>query len=426
MARPTNKLSVKFTEKGDLKPGLYGDGGGLYLQVSDFKTKAWVFRFMMAGRARKMGLGDFDLVSLKEARKKRDAAYSLVVDGVDPIDDRQTRKAAQIAESTKALTFKECAEGYIAAHKAGWKSAKHAGQWEATLATYAYPVIGSLPVQMIETAHVMKILTQKVGEEKQEFWTGKTETASRVRGRIEKVLDRAKALKLRNGENPAAWRGHLDQLLPAKSQVSPVENHPALPYAELPEFMAKLRAKEGVSARALEFTILTVARTGDTIGATRQEINKAEKLWTVPAGRVKGKRGARKRDHVVPLTDQALAALDSVPAEGSFIFPGGKEGAGLSNAAMSELLKGMGYAPDYATVHGFRSTFKDWAGDLTAYPNEMSEIAMAHTVDDKVEAAYRRSDMRERRRRMMADWAAYCESPVSTKTGNVISMRAAQ
>ena len=401
MSRATNRLAVKFTEKDGLKPGLYHDGGGLYLQVSDRLTKAWVYRYMMAGRARKMGLGDFDLVSLKDARKKRDAAYSLVIDGVDPIDDRATRKAAQVAETAKVLTFKECAESYIAAHRAGWKSAKHADQWTATLETYAYPVIGKMQVQMIETAHVMKII--------EPIWKDKTETASRVRGRIEKVLDRAKALKLRSGENPAAWRGHLDQLLPAKSQVSPVENHPALPYAELPAFMAKLRAKDGVSARALEFTILTVARTGDTIGATRREINKTDKLWTVPAARVKGKRGARKRDHVVPLTRQALAVLAEVPAEGVYVFPGGKEGAGLSNAAMSELLKGMGYSPAYATVHGFRSTFKDWAGDLTAYPNEMSEIAMAHTVDDKVEAAYRRSDMRERRRRMMADWATFCD-----------------
>jgi integrase len=404
MGRATNKLSVKFVEKEDLKPGLYGDGGGLYLQVSDTQTKAWVFRFMMARRARKMGLGDFDLVSLKEARKKRDAAYSLVIDGIDPIADREARRAAQFATSAKALTFKECAADYIAAHKAGWKSVKHAGQWEATLKTYAYPVIGNLPVQMIETAHVMKIV--------QPIWQDKTETASRVRGRIEKVLDRAKALKLRTGENPAAWRGNLEQLLPAKAQVSPVENHPALPYAELPDFMAKLRSKEGVSARALEFTILTVARTGDTIGATRREIDAAEKLWTVPAARLKGKKGARKRDHVIPLTKQALASIAAVPVEGSYIFPGGKEGAGLSNAAMSELLKGMGYSPDVATVHGFRSTFKDWASEQTAYPSELSEMAMAHTVSDKVEAAYRRGDMREKRRRLMADWAAYCDGKV--------------
>jgi integrase len=195
--------------------------------------------------------------------------------------------------------------------------------------------------------------------------------------------------------------------------VAPVENHPALPYAELPAFRAKLRAKQGVSARALEFTILTVARTGDTIGATRGEINRKDGLWTIPAARLKGKRGLRKRDHVVPLTSQAAAALDAVPEEGSYLFPGGKAGAGLSNAAMSELLKGMGYSPDYATVHGFRSTFKDWASDLTAYPNELSEMAMAHTVPDKVEAAYRRGDQREKRRRMMADWAAYCDGAVA-------------
>ncbi len=219
------------------------------------------------------------------------------MDGVDPIEERKTRKAEQAAEKAKTLTFKECAEDYIAAHKSSWKSEKHAGQWEATLETYAYPVTGNLPVQMIETAHVMKIIGP--------IWETKTETASRVRGRIEKVLDRAKALKLRSGENPAAWRSHVDQLLPPKSQVSPVKHYPALPYAELPDFMAKLRAKKGISARALEFTNLTVARTGDTIGATRKEIDQAEKLWTVPAARVKGKKGARKRDHVVPLTKEA-------------------------------------------------------------------------------------------------------------------------
>lgn len=413
MSKATNRLAVKFTEKDDLKPGLYHDGGGLYLQVSDYQTKAWVYRFMIAGRARKMGLGDFDLVSLKDARKKRDAAYSLVIDGVDPITDRETRKAAQVAETAKALTFKECAEGYISAHRAGWKSAKHADQWTATLETYAYPVIGKMQVQMIETAHVMKII--------EPIWKEKTETASRVRGRIEKILDRAKALKLRTGENPAAWRGHLDQLLPAKSQVSPVENHPALPYAELPEFMAKLRAKEGVSARALEFTILTVARTGDTIGATRAEIDPDENVWTVPKERVKGKKGARKRDHVVPLSKQALAAIDAVPTEGDYLFPGGNEGAGLSNAAMSELLKDMGYAPDYATVHGFRSTFTDWGADQTAYPNEMLELAKAHTVSDKVEAAYRRGNMREKRRRMMADWATFCDGK-AISGNNVVSI----
>jgi integrase len=406
VARPNNKLSDRFIKKAGLQPGLYSDGAGLALQVSTFETKAWVYRFMMAGRARKMGLGPVSvrsgdkLITLAEARSMATDARNLVSRGIDPIEERAARKAAQAAEKAKAMTFRECAEGYITAHESSWKSDKHAAQWSATLETYAYPLIGNLPVQAIETAHIMKIV--------EPIWRTKTETASRVRGRIEKVLDRAKALKLRTGENPAAWRGHLDQLLPAKSQVAPVENHPALRYSELPAFMAKLRAKRGVSARALEFTILTAARTGDAIGATWSEINKAEKLWTVPAARMKGRKGAKRRDHAVPLSDRALAALEAVPVDGDFVFPGGKEGTGLSNAAMSELLKGLGYAPDVATVHGFRSTFKDWASEQTAYQNELSEMAMAHTVSDKVEAAYRRGDMREKRRRLMDDWAAYC------------------
>lgn len=415
MGRVANKLSVNFTKKNDLAPGLYGDGNGLYLQVSKTQTKAWVFRFMIAGVARKMGLGDYDRVTLADARKKAGAAHLLVVDGIDPIADRDARKAAQAAEKAKALTFKECAEGYIAAHRSGWKNAKHAAQWTSTLETYAYPVIGKLPVQMVETAHITKIL--------QPIWTEKTETANRVRGRIEKVLDRAKVLELRIGENPARWRGHLDQVLPAKSQVAPVEHHPALPYTEIPDFMAKLRARESISARALEFTILTAARTGDTIGGKLGEIDQAAKLWTVPKERLKGKRGARKRDHVVPLSKQALAVLETTPREGEFMFPGAEEGAGLSNAAMSELLKGMGYEPKYATVHGFRSSFRDWCGDMTSYPNEMAEIALSHTVSDKVEAAYRRSNMLERRRRMMQDWANYCASSGRAKAANVVSMR---
>jgi integrase len=401
MARGLNLLSEKFTQKKDLKPGLYSDGGGLCLQVSSFNTKAWVFRYMINKRPRKMGLGDFELVSLKKAREKRSAAYALVKDGIDPIDERAARLAAQAAETAKAQTFKECAEGYIEAHKAGWKNAKHAAQWTATLETYAYPTIGKLQVQDIETAHIEKILRP--------IWNEKTETASRVRGRIEKVLDRAKALGLRSGDNPARWTGHMSELFPAKAQVAPVEHHPALPYAEMPAFMAKLRARDSVSARALEFTILTACRTGDSIGAVRKEVNERDGLWTIPKERVKGKKGARKKDHIIPLSKAALVTLEiSSDDEPIFLFPGGKEGAGLSSAAMSELLKGMGYSPDYATVHGFRSTFKDWCSDMTSFPNEMSEVALSHTVSDKVEAAYRRGNMVERRRQMMEAWAKFC------------------
>jgi integrase len=405
MGRSTNKLSALSVKK-TLPPGLYGDGGGLYLQVSQQMTKAWVFRFMMSGRARKMGLGAVSLkpddknITLADARSMATDARSLIVRGIDPIEDRNARKAAQAVEKAKGLSFKDCAERYIAAHESGWKSPKHGPQWRATLKTYAYPTIGALPVAAIDVGLVLKVL--------EPIWKDKTVTAARVRGRIESVLSWAKARGYRQGENPATWRGHLDQLLPSPRQVSPVEHHPALPYAELPGFMAKLRKREGIGARALEFTILTVARTGDTIGAKWKEIDRAEKLWTVPAARVKGKKGARKRDHAIPLPNRAIDLLKALPTEGDFIFPGGKEGSGLSSGAMSELLDRMGYPPDVATVHGFRSAFKDWCSEQTAYPNELSEMALAHTVSDKVEAAYRRGDMRAKRQRLMADWAAYC------------------
>lgn len=416
---------MKFVDRKDLAPGLYGDGGGLYLQVSDRKTKAWVYRFMIRGRARKMGLGDVDQVKLADARKKANAAHLLVLDGIDPIEERNARKAALAVEQAKAMTFGECAEGYIEAHKAGWKNPKHFDQWRMTLlgitpqgkpATHDYcKLIRPLPVAAIDDAHVMKVL--------QPIWNTKTETASRVRGRIEKVLDRAKALKLRSGENPARWTGHLDQLLPKKSQVAPVENHPALPYQRVPEFMAELRRREGISARALEFTILTAARTSETIGATRSELDGREKLWTVPKERMKGKKGTRKRDHVVPLPGQALAILKKLPREGEYLFPGGTAGEPLSNAAMAAVIDRMNEDRVKAGLpkwvdpqqgdreivpHGFRSSFKDWCTDETEYPNEMSEMALAHTLPDKVEAAYRRGNMRERRRRLMDDWASYC------------------
>jgi integrase len=440
MGRGINRLSVKFVERKDLKPGLYGDGNGLYLQVSNRETKAWVFRFMMAGRARKMGLGEVGRVKLADARKKANAAHLKVVDGIDPIEERAARKAAQEAEKAKGMTFGECAEGYIEANKAGWKSPKHADQWRMTLlgigpkgtpAKHDYcKLIRNLPVGTVEDVHVIKIL--------QPIWNEKTETASRVRGRIEKVLDRAKALKLRSGENPARWVGHLDQLLQKKSQVAPVENHPALPYKQLPEFMAELRKREGVSARALEYTILTAARTGETIGATRAEIDDGERLWTVPKERMKGKKGTRKRNHVVPLVAQALSILNDLPEDGNFVFPGAKVGEPLSNAAMAAVIDRMNEDRTKAGLpkwidpeqdgreivpHGFRSTFQDWFGDETEYPQEMADLALSHVVSDKVEAAYRRGNMRDRRRRLMADWAAFCEGK-TVGGDNVVTFKA--
>ncbi|GGI24117.1 tyrosine-type recombinase/integrase [Bradyrhizobium guangdongense] len=421
MARGTNKLSAKFIERKDLKPGLYGDGNGLYLQVSpsytegDKPTKSWVFRFMIRGRARKMGLGDIDQVSLKDARKLAQAKRLLVVDGIDPIEDRNARKTALVAEheaqKAKATTFRQMAESYIKANQAGWKSAKHGAQWVATLETYAYPTIGNLPVALVDKNHVLKIL--------EPIWTTKTETASRVRGRIEKVLDRAKAMGLRDGENPARWTGHLDQLLPRKSQVSPVEHFAALPYKQLPAFMAKLRKRDGVSARALEFTILNVTRTANTIGAKWSQIDTEGKTWTIPGELMKGKKGKRRPDHVIPLSDRAVEILENLPREKVFVFPGAKEGAGISNMAMAETLKEMKVD---VTVHGFRSTFKDWASEQTSYANELTEMAMAHIVSDKTERAYRRGDQREKRVRLMQDWADYCASGSSVQD-NVVPIR---
>jgi integrase len=437
MARRIKRLSVKEIESND-KPGLYCDGNGLYLQVSQQKTKSWVFRFQIAGRPRKMGLGEVRIgevgrITLADARKKAYAAHLLVADGIDPIEERNARKAKAAVESAKALTFRQCAKGYIDANKHAWKNAKHGAQWEATLETYAYPVIGKLPVGAVDEGHIMKIL--------QPIWTTKTETASRVRARIEKVLDRARVLKLRTGDNPARWIGHLDQLLPARSQVAPGENQPALPYKQIPEFMPALRQREGIGARALEFTILTIARTGDTIGAKWHEIDLKEKLWTVPAARLKSKRGTRKRDHVVPLSDRALAILKDLPREGDYVFPGPKAGGPLSNAAMAAVIDRMNEDRVKAGLpkwvdpqqdgreivpHGFRSTFRDWASEQTDYPSELCEMAMAHTVSDKVEAAYRRGDMREKRVRLMRDWAEFCTSSPRGESAKVIEMRAAQ
>jgi integrase len=436
MARPTNRLSA-LTLKKNLPPGLYADGGGLYLQVSQQKTKAWIFRFTRAGVPRKMGLGpvsvkpDDKRITLADARQKATAARSLLIDGIDPIAARDAKRAQAALADARTVTFKQCAEGYIEANQPGWKNPKHADQWRMTLlgvdpkgkpARNDYcKLIRDLPVAAIDDGLVMKIL--------QPIWNEKTETANRIRGRIEKVLDRAKALKLRSGENPARWVGHLDQLLPKKSQVAPVENHPALPYNQLPEFMATLRKRDGFGARALEYTILTAARTADTTGGKQTEIDLLEKLWTIPKDRIKGKKGARKRDHVIPLSGQALAILAALPKGGDYLFPGGSAGEPLSNAAMAAVIDRMNEDRVKAGLpkwidphqggreivpHGFRSTFKDWCTEETEYPNDMSEMALAHTLPDKVEAAYRRGHMREKRRALMNDWAAFCAARSTT------------
>jgi integrase len=376
---------------------MYADGGGLYLRVTQDGTKNWVFRFMLNGRPRWMGVGPLHTIGLAEARNRAAGFRLQRHDGVDPIEKRRAERLEARLEAAKAMTFKQCAARYIASHRAGWRNPKHAAQWEATLATYAEPVIGELSVQAIDTALILKALEQ--------IWTTKPETAGRVRGRIESILDWAKARGYRAGENPARWRGHLDKLLPARSKVRRVEHHAALRYAKLPGFLADLREQEGIAARALEFAILTAARTGEVIGARWPEMDLLSKTWTVPPERMKA-----GKEHRVPLSGRALAMLEEMQpyrqAGDAFVFPGGKNGRPLSNMAFLMLLRRMGRLD--VTAHGFRSTFRDWAAERTNFTAEVVEMALAHTVSNQTVAAYARSDLFDRRRRLMAAWATFC------------------
>jgi integrase len=390
--------------------GRYGDGRGLWLHIGPSGSKSWVLRYMRDGRAREMGLGPLDLVSLADARQRAREARRVLLDGRDPIDAKHEQRAQRRLDEARSMTFSTCAARYIAGHEAGWRNAKHRGQWQATLTTYAYPVFAELPVAAVDTGMVLKVL--------EPIWTLKPETAGRVRGRIERVLDWATARGYRHGDNPARWRGHLDKLLPARAKVRKVAHHAALPYVELPAFMGELRIKKSISARALEFTILTACRTGEVIGATWGEIDLDARTWTLPAWRMKAEKELR-----VPLGGRAVEILKSLQREAGnpHVFIGGRRGAPLSNMAMLELMKGLrpGYVP-----HGFRSTFRDWAAERTNYPNHVVEKALAHVVADKVEAAYRRGDLFEKRRRLMNEWGRYCASSTAER-GAVVPMRGA-
>jgi integrase len=416
MTRAIGRLTALKVEKAK-EPGMYPDGGGLYLRVTPEGTKNWVLRYMLDRRPRWMGLGPVALYGLADARAKALDAMRKRYEGIDPIEARRAQRARQRLDAAKAITFKNCAENYIKAHRAGWRNDKHAGQWNATLATYAYPIIGGLAVQAVDTGLVLQVL--------EPIWTAKPETASRVRGRLESILDFAKARGWRDGENPARWRGHLDKLLPAHSKVRKVEHHAALPYAELPGFIAALRAQEGIGARALEFAILTAARTGEVIGARWAEIDFADKTWTVPDDRMKA-----HREHRVPLSARALAILDDKRAAwdgdagDAFVFPGAKAQAPLSNMAFLMLLRRMGRGN--LTAHGFRATFKTWAAERTGCQNEIVEAALAHVVGSKVEQSYMRGDLFEKRRRLMTQWETFCTATlVKESRGNVAPIRRA-
>jgi integrase len=385
------------------KPGHHGDGGGLYLQISRYAGSAsWVFRYRMRGRLREAGLGSVDTWSLAEARERARQFRQLRGEDRDPIEERRAGQQKARVEAAKAMTFQACAQAYIKAHAAGWRNPKHAEQWPNTLGTYVYPVFGAVPVQAVDVGLVMKAL--------EPIWTQKPETASRIRGRIESVLDWATARGYRQGENPARWRGHLENLLPKKSKVRRVEHHAALPYEEISSFMAELRGQESIAARALEFAILTAARTGEAIGARWGEIDLAERLWAVPGERMKA-----GREHRVPLSDRALVIVEEMRAirSGDFVFGGARTGRSLSNMAMTMTLRRMGCGE--LTVHGFRSTFRDWAAERTNFPSEVAEMALAHVVGDKVEAAYRRGDLFQKRRQLAEAWARFCASPPASE-----------
>jgi len=411
MARGSERMTA-VAVRNMTKPGLHADGNGLYLQVTETGMKSWTFRYRIGDRRRDMGLGPVHTIGLADARQKAKDARALLLEGIDPIDAKKSRKLASLAEAAKVLTFKEAAEAYIRAHEAGWKNAKHAAQWPSTLVSYVYPAIGTLPVNSVDTGLVLKVL--------EPIWATKTETASRVRGRIESILDWAKVRGYREGENPARWKGHLDHLLPARGKVQKAGHHAALPYDKMGAFMAVLRGQEGNGARALEFAILTAARTSEVIGATWDEFDFDKGLWTIPAERMKA-----EREHRVPLAEAAVALLGGMKtvSEGAYIFAGAKPGKPLSNMALLMTLRRVGRAD--LTTHGFRSTFRDWAAERTAYPAEVAEMALAHAVGDKVEAAYRRGDLYEKRVRLMADWADFVAFAPAETGANVVPLRTA-
>lgn len=409
MAHVIHRLKAIELEHLAKRPGMHHDGGGLYLCAKDGAKASWLYRYMFERRPRAMGLGGYPAVSLAKARKRADAARELLkAEGKDPIAERKAERTRARLEAAKAVTFKQCAAAYIALQQPGWKHEKQGKLWANTLAAYAYPVLGDLPVQSIDTGLVLKVL--------QPIWYTKPETAGRVRQRIESILGYAKVSGYRDGDNPALWDDHLEKVLPAQSKVRPLQHFAALPYKDHPAFMTALRNQDGIAAKALEFLILTAARTGEVIGARWEEIDTKEKVWNVPADRTK-----TGKEHRVPLSKRALVLLGET-GEG-FIFPGAKAGKPISNMAMLKLLERMGRSD--LTVHGFRSTFRDWAAEQTAFPNEVVEMALAHAVANKVEAAYRRGDLFDKRRRLMDVWAEYCSRQPAAADANVIPMREA-
>ena len=387
MARELGRLSAIDVKRAK-KRGIYPDGGGLYLSIDRAGNRSWIFRYGAGGRHHK-GLGPLHTIGLAEARDRARECRRLLLDGIDPIAHSRARKAAARLEQAKTITFAEAAKTYIAKHHAAWKNPKNRQQWENTLATYAFPVIGRLAVGAIDVALVLRVL--------EPIWHEKPETASRVRMRVERILAWATVHGFRSGDNPARWNANLDQLLPAQGKIAPVQHHAALPYAEVPAFVVAMRQRDGRAAEALEFAILTAARTSEVLGANWAEFDVDARAWTVPAPRMKS-----AREHRVPLSDRAIAILKAQPRAGKRPFP-------LSNMAFLQLLKRTGRCD--ITAHGFRSSFRDWAADTHDAARDVVEMALAHAVSDKTEAAYRRGDLFEKRVRLMRDWSDFCVGP---------------
>jgi integrase len=416
-----SKLSAAFVRTA--KPGRYCDGDGLYLLIRKSGPRFWVFRYKVnGGKLREAGLGrageERNCVRLSEARDKASILFRQVKNGIDPLAARAaaiaTAKAAAQNAIARGVTFREAARRFIDGHSATWRSPKHAAQWDSTIASYANPVFGDVPVANVEVAHVLTAL--------EAIWLIKPETANRLRGRIEKVLDFAKAHGWRSGENPAAWKGNLALTLPARSKVRKVEHHPALPWREIGDFMIVLRNQAGIGARALHFANLAAARSGEVRGACWREIDLSTATWAIPARRMKG-----DREHRVPLSEPALKILREMAAArltddaDALVFPGRDPKRPLSDMSLTAVLRRM--KRDDLTAHGFRSTFRDWAAEATAYPAEVAEMALSHAVGNKVEAAYRRGDLFEKRRRLMDDWGAFCSTPSATAHSNVVALR---
>jgi integrase len=404
MRRTLHRLTAR-TVATITKPGLVADGGGLYLAISKAGVKSWIFRYRVASGERAHGLGPIHTVSLKQAREKALACRQQRLDGIDPIEAKRAARTAAAVAAAKTATFRECAERYITAHRDDWSNPRHARQWSTTLETYVYPIIGEMPVRAVDLDLVVKIL--------EPIWKAKTTTASRVRGRIESVLDWATVRGFRSGENPARWKGHLEELFSSGKRAA--AHLAALDYRDISGFMGELRQQEGIAARALEFAILTAARTSSAIGAQWSEVDFGARTWTVPAERMK-----TRREHRYPLSEAATAILAALweARSSQFVFPGRQTGRPISEGALRIVLRGMGRSD--ITPHGFRSTFRDWASEVSNFPHEVCEMALAHTVASAVERAYRRGDLFEKRRQLAEAWARYCTKP----GGKVVSIGA--